>query len=257
MGKANLRFYAELCDLVGEPSGRIEREFLGSPGVKDLIEACGVPHTEVDLVLVNGEPVDFAYRIADGDRVSVYPVFEAFDVGDISEVRASPLRVTRFVLDVHLGKLARFLRLLGLDVVYSPERDDADLVQDSLEADRILLTRDRELLKHGRLTHGSYVRASDPVEQMVEVVRRFHLEGAIAPFTRCPNCNGRLDPVDKAKVLDQIEPGTRRTYDEFRRCRECGKVYWRGAHFEDLERLVELARGASAIGLEGLGSPET
>lgn len=244
MGKANLRFYAELCDLVGEPSGRIEREFLGSPGVKDLIEACGVPHTEVDLVLVNGEPVDFAYRIGDGDRVSVYPVFEAFDVGDISEVRASPLRVTRFVLDVHLGKLARLLRLLGLDVVYSLERDDADLVQDSLEADRILLTRDRELLKHGRLTHGSYVRASDPVEQMVEVVRRFHLEGAIVPFTRCPHCNGLLGPVDKWEVMGRLEEGTRRTHDEFWQCRDCGQVYWRGAHFEDLNRLVDLARSA-------------
>jgi uncharacterized protein len=242
MGKASLRFYAELCDLVGQPSGRIEREFLGSPGVKDLIEACGVPHTEVDLVLVNGEPVDFSYRISNGDRISVYPVFEAFDVGDISEVRATPLRVTRFVLDVHLGKLARYLRLLGLDAVYLPERHDADLVEGSLAENRILLTRDRELLKHGRLTHGSFIRATDPVEQMVEVVRRFHLEGAISPFTRCPNCNGVLDQVDRAEVLDQIEEGTRRIFDEFWRCHDCGQIYWRGAHFGDLERLVELAR---------------
>lgn len=257
MGRASLRFYAELCDLVGEPSGRVEREFLGSPGVKDLIEACGVPHTEVDLILVNGEPVDFSHRVSNGDRISVYPVFEAFDVGDISEVRATPLRVTRFVLDVHLGKLARFLRLLGFDAVYSSERDDADLVEDSLVENRILLTRDRELLKHGRLTHGSFIRATDPVEQMVEVVRRFHLEGAIAPFSRCPNCNGRLEPVDKSEIQDRIEGGTRRTYDEFWQCRECGQVYWRGAHFEDLEQLVEQARGSSVVGREGLGSPET
>ncbi|HLU31652.1 MAG TPA: twitching motility protein PilT, partial [Acidimicrobiia bacterium] len=104
MGRASLRFYAELCDLVGEPSGRVERAFVGSPGVKDLIESCGVPHTEIDLVLVNGEPVDFSHRITDGDRISVYPVFEAFDVGEVSDLRSDPLRDTRFVLDVHLGK---------------------------------------------------------------------------------------------------------------------------------------------------------
>lgn len=242
MGKADLRFYAELCDLVGEPSGRIERDFLGSPGVKDLIESCGVPHTEVDLVLVNGEPVDFAYRISDGDRISVYPVFEAFDVEGVSNVRAQPLRVTRFILDVHLGKLARYLRLLGFDTEYSSDRDDADLVEDSLSEGRILLTRDRELLKHGRLSHGSLVRAIDPVQQLLEVVRRFHLEGSIAPFRRCPTCNGLLERVDKAEVIDRVEPGTRRTYDEFWQCRDCGQVYWRGAHFEDLSRLVDLAR---------------
>lgn len=242
MGRASLRFYAELCDLVGELSGRVEREFLGSPGVKDLIEACGVPHTEIDLVLVNGESVDFSHRITDGDRISVYPVFEAFDVSGVTEVRASPLRATRFVLDVHLGKLARYLRLLGFDVAYSPEADDADLVEDSLDENRILLTRDRELLKHGRLTHGSLIRATDPAEQMVEVVRRFHLEGAIAPFTRCPNCNRRLEPVDKSEIRDRIEERTRRTYDRFWRCRECGQIYWRGAHFGDLERLVGQAR---------------
>lgn len=241
MGRASLRFYAELCDLVGEPSGRVERAFVGSPGVKDLIESCGVPHTEIDLVLVNGEPVDFSHRITDGDRISVYPVFEAFDVGEVSDLRSDPLRDTRFVLDVHLGKLARYLRLLGFDVDYSTDRDDVDLVEISRSEHRILLTRDRELLKHGRLTHGSLVRATDPVEQMVEVVRRFHLEDAVAPFTRCPNCNGPLERVDKATVWEQIEAGTRRTYDEFWRCGSCGQVYWSGAHFENLTRVVELA----------------
>lgn len=242
MGRASLRFYAELCDLIGEPSGRVERDFLGSPGVKDLIEACGVPHTEVDLVLVNGETVDLSHRISDGDRISVYPVFEAFDVGGVSEVRANPLRDIRFVLDVHLGKLARYLRLLGFDVDYSTHRDDADLVEVSLTEHRILLTRDRELLKHGRLTHGSLVRATEPAEQMVEVVGRFHLEDAVAPLTRCLNCNGRLEQVDKAEVWEQIEAGTRRTYDEFWRCGSCDQVYWRGAHLQELARLVELAR---------------
>lgn len=246
MGKASLRFYAELCDLVGEPSGRVERVFVGSVGVKDLIESCGVPHTEVDLVLVNGEPVDFSRRITDGDRISVYPVFEAFDVGPISRVRVRPLRETRFVLDVHLGKLARYLRLLGFDVDYSADREDAELVEVSRSENRILLTRDRELLKHGRLTHGSYIRTTDPAEQMVEVVDRFHLEDAIAPFTRCPNCNGLLEPVSRSEVLDLIEEGTRRTYDEFWRCRACGQVYWRGAHFEELQRLVDLARAAGS-----------
>lgn len=242
MGKASLRFYAELCDLVGEPSGRVEREFVGSPAVKDLIESCGVPHTEVDLILVNGEPADFSRRIVAGDRIAVYPVFEAFDVAGVSEVRTRPLRETRFVLDVHLGKLARYLRLLGFDVDYSSDRDEVELVEASRSESRILLTRDRELLKHGRLTHGSYIRATDPTEQLMEVVARFHLDEAIAPFTRCPNCNGLLEQVDKSEVWEQIEDGTRRTYDEFWRCNACGQVYWRGAHFGGLEKLVALAR---------------
>lgn len=241
-GEAEFRFYAELRDFLDEPDGRLVRRFDLSPSVKDLIESSGVPHTQVDLVLVNGQPVDFGHRVRDGDRVSVYPVFETFDIEEVTRVRASPLRETRFVLDVHLGRLARYLRLLGFDTDYAVDRPDRELVATSRREDRILLTRDVELLKHGDLTHGYFVRSTDPREQVLEVVERMHLAGSIAPFTRCMTCNGLLRQVEKSQVANRLPEGVRREQDRFWRCRECGKVYWRGSHMGHLEDLVDSAR---------------
>jgi uncharacterized protein with PIN domain len=241
-GEAELRFYAELRDFLADPGGRLVRRFDGSPSVKDLIESSGVPHTEVDLVLVNGEPVDFAARVRDGDRVSVYPVFESFDVTGVTRVRDRPLRTTRFVLDVHLGRLARYLRLLGFDTDYAPERDDRDLVRKSRDEGRILLTRDVELLKHGALTHGYFVRSTEPRSQLLEVVRRLHLSRSIAAFSRCMACNGLLGPVEKSRVEAELPHGVRRRHDRFWQCGDCRRVYWRGSHHGRLEDLVEAAR---------------
>lgn len=241
-GEAELRFYAELRDFLADTDGRVRRRFDVSPSVKDLIESSGVPHTEVDLVLVNGEPVDFAHRIHDGDRVSVYPVFESFEIESVTRVRSASLRTTRFVLDVHLGRLARYLRLLGFDTDYEPERDDRELVRTSLAERRILLTRDVELLKHGGLTHGYFVRSTDPTDQLLEVVRRLHLAGAVEPFTRCMACNGSLREVEKSQVEDELPDGVRRERDRFWQCDRCRRLYWRGSHIRHLEELVEAAR---------------
>lgn len=241
-GEAEFRFYAELRDFLDDPDGRLRRRFDVSPSVKDLIESSGVPHTQVDLVLVNGEPVGFGHRVRDGDRVSVYPVFESFDIQDVTRIRPSPLRETRFVLDVHLGRLARYLRLLGFDTDYAVDASDPELVASSLRENRILLTRDVELLKHGDLTHGYFVRATDPRGQLLEVVERLHLAGSIDPFTRCMTCNGLLRPVDKSEVEDLLPEGVRRDQDRFWQCERCRKVYWRGSHMVHLEELVESAR---------------
>lgn len=238
---ADLRFYAELRDFLDDPDGRIRRSFDLKPSVKDLIESCGVPHTEVDLVLVNGEPVDFSCGVRDGDYISVYPVFEAFDIGSVTRVRSQPLRVPRFVLDVHLGTLARYLRLLGLDADYDPGRQDPELIRISVDEGRILLTRDVELLKHGRLTHGSFVRATDPKEQLREVVDRFHLTAELAPYTRCMSCNGELEPVAKADIEDRLPPVTRRHHERFWQCRTCTKVYWQGSHHNGLNDIINQA----------------
>lgn len=215
------------------------------PGsVKDIIEACGVPHTEVDLIVVNGRSVDFSHRVDDGDAISVYPVFESFDITPIVRLRPEPLRVTRFVADNHLGRLARYLRLLGFDTAYNTEWDDPDLIRVSLDDERILLTRDVGLLKHGALTHGSFVRSTDPGDQVAEIVRRFHLSGKLAPFTRCMVCNGDLREVGKDEIADRLPPETSRSFDEFCVCSLCEKVYWRGAHHPELERIVAAARRA-------------
>jgi uncharacterized protein with PIN domain len=241
-GEAELRFYAELRDFLADSDGRVRRRFDVSPSVKDLIESSGVPHTEVDLVLVNGNPVDFAHRIRDGDRVSVYPVFESFEIEGVTRVRSASLRTTRFVLDVHLGRLARYLRLLGFDADYEPERDDRELVRKSLAEHRILLTRDVGLLKYGSLTHGYFVRSTDPQDQLLEVVRRLHLAGAVEPFTRCMACNGSLREVEKSQVEDELPDGVRREQDRFWQCDRCRRLYWRGSHIRRLEELVGAAR---------------
>ena len=247
MGRATFRFYAELNDFL--PPERRKRdiayEFFGNPTVKDAIEALGVPHVEVDLVLVNGEPVDFSYHLQDGDRVAVYPVFESLDISGVSRLRPKPLREPKFVADVHLGKLVRILRLLGIDVVQPPDPADEELVRISWEEGRILLTRDRHLLKHGGLTHGYYVRSARAVEQAQEVLRRFDLWEEVKPFTRCPVCNGPLEPVRKEEVLDLIPPRTAAWLSEYTRCRGCGKLYWPGTHYGRLRETIERVLSAA------------
>jgi uncharacterized protein len=242
-----LRFYAALNDFLPAAKRREPLPLVVAlrerDSVKDVIESQGVPHTEVDLVLANGEPVSFGYRVDDGDRIAVYPAFRRIDVAGTSRVRPAPLAEARFVLDVHLGRLAAHLRLLGFDTLYWTHKDDPDLARVAHDEDRILLTRDRGLLKRGNVTRGYHVWATNPDEQVVEVLRRFDLFGAVTPFTRCTRCNGRLECVSKAEVLDQLEPKTKLYFDEFARCAGCGQVYWKGSHHGRIARLIEQLAG--------------
>jgi uncharacterized protein with PIN domain/sulfur carrier protein ThiS len=237
---ATFRFYAELNDLLPRPRRFVDfvHEFQGSPSVKDVIESLGVPHTEVEVILVNGQPQGFQYRLQDGDRVSVYPMFEALDVGEAARVRAWPLRQPRFVLDVHLGKLAAYLRLLGFDATYDRGMQDPDLARLSASEQRILLTRDRQLLKRSQVTHAHLVRSLEPKTQCVEVVRRFDLVGLAAPFTRCLRCNAQLGRVRTNEVAERIPAWVRAQASEVTRCDACDRLYWRGTHFDRLERLA-------------------
>lgn len=247
---AMVRFYAELNDLLTTDERFLDNELPVGVGetVKDLIESRGVPHAEVDLILVNGEPVDFDRRVADGDRIAVYPMFESLDISSIGHLRPNPLRATRFVLDAPLGTLARYIRLCGFDTLYRNDIDDEELAATSRAEGRVLLTRDVGVLKRKMVTHGYFVRATAPRDQLVEVVRRFDLSGDLQPFTRCMKCNGKLLRADKQDVVDEIEPGTARSYDEFLRCSGCASVYWRGAHYERLLALVEAARSPAPSG---------
>lgn len=242
---ADIRFYAELRDFLAPQhrSGHVRHAFREPGSVKDAIESHGVPHTEVELILANGRSVGFDHQVADGDRISVYPVFEALDVSSLVRLRASPLRDPRFVLDVHLGTLARRLRLLGFDCRYERDARDEALVAISTGEGRILLTRDMGLLKRKVITHGTFVRATDPREQVREIVRRFQLAGRISPFSRCISCNGLLEDVPKSEVEGQLPPMTRQLYHEFRRCRACRRIYWRGAHHARLAALIAEACG--------------
>jgi uncharacterized protein with PIN domain len=238
---AEFRFYEELNDFLAPVLRKraFAYEFKGTPAVKDAIEAIGVPHIEVDLVLVDGESVDFTRRLAGGERVAVYPVFERLDITPVTRLRARPLRKTRFVLDVHLGKLARYLRLLGFDALYRNDYGDAAIIRLSLDQQRIVLTRDRGLLKHAALTHGYWLRSTTPKEQLDEVLRVFDLGRSARPFTRCLVCNGELQPVAKDVVADRLPPRVRRHCEAFAKCRECANVYWRGSHYERMRRMVD------------------
>lgn len=238
--RAVFRFYAELNDFL-PPARRMvafAHHFSGQPAIKDVIEALGVPHTEVDLILVNGESVGFEYRLQDGDRVAVYPMFETLDIGPVARLRPEPLRDPRFVLDAHLGRLAGYLRLLGFDSLYRADYHDAELARISCRERRILLTRDRALLKRSEVSHGYWVRETDPLAQLREVVVRFDLRRIVRPFSRCMRCNGPLLDVAKAEIADQLYERTRQEHDRFRRCASCGRIYWRGSHYERLCRLL-------------------
>jgi uncharacterized protein len=204
--------------------------------VKDLIESCGVPHPEVDLILVDKRRVDFPFRIEIDCVTDVYP---------FSPQRGSSGLQSRgirsFVADGHLGKLVRDLRLLGVDVAYRNDADDRDLLTIMQREKRALLTRDRPLLMHRVVENGFFPKSQKPIEQTVETIRRFELAAALAPFTRCLRCNGVLNRTEKEAVINQLEPLTRLYYEDFTKCPSCGQTYWRGSHIRKLEtRVVDI-----------------
>jgi hypothetical protein len=247
MSECEFRFYEELNDYL--PAAVRKRAFrrplAGTPSVKDAIEALGVPHTEIDLILVDGRSVRFTHQLRGGERVAVYPEFERLDITPIHRLRPRPLREPRFVADVHLGTLARYLRMLGFDTRYRNDLDDAALARLTSRERRILLTRDVGLLKRKAVVRGHWLRSRDPERQLDEVVDVLHLVRLLRPFTRCMSCNGRLSSVPRADVAGLVPPRVYRRYRAFTRCDDCGRVFWRGTHFARLQRLVAALRARS------------
>jgi uncharacterized protein with PIN domain len=239
--RAWVRFYAELNDHLspGARHHELEREFFVPPSVKDLIESFGVPHTEVELIIVDGESVDFSRTVRDGDRVAVYPMFEALDVTPELRLRDHPLREPRFVLDVHLGRLAVYLRMLGFDTAYRNCATDAELAETSARERRILLTRDRGLLMRSAVTHGYWLRETASRRQALEVVRRFDLARWLAPFTRCLACNSRLRSAPLEEIAGRLPPGIAERHQDFRDCPGCRRVYWQGSHYDRMRSWIQ------------------
>ena len=242
MVSAGFRFYAQLNRLLApERRGRESRwQGADDASVKHAVEALGVPHTEVELLLVNGEPAGFGRRLAEGDRVAVYPKFEALELGSLPRAGPPPAP-PRFFADAHLGALARLLRMAGFDTVYDNGLHDDAIVRRAEAEQRIVLSRDRELLKRRELAHGAYLHELRPARQLREVFERFELAGRCEPFSLCLCCNVRLRPADKAAVVARLPSRVRERQQRFCECPACGRLYWEGSHWQRMRaRLDEL-----------------
>ena len=219
-------------------SQAVDHRFLDRPSVKDRIETLGCPHTEVAHIRIGGEFTSLARRLCGGEQVEVYGDGASPPGAAPPALNARPLGEPRFVVDVNLGRLARLLRLLGFDTLYRNDYRDAEIASTAAAETRILLTRDRRLLMRRTVKHGYFVRADRPLVQIEEVLQRYSLAGLTHPFRRCTRCNGRVTAVTKAEILSRLEPRTRRYYDAFWQCSQCGQLYWEGSHMEGLGRLV-------------------
>jgi len=236
MHKIYLRFYEELNDFLPEEKRkkRFVHQVIDRTSVKDLVESLGVPHTEIDLILVNGKSVNFKYILNDTDDISVYPVFESFDITEVQHLRPKPLRKPKFVADVHLGRLTRYLRMIGIDVLYKNNFNDDEIVEISLNKKRAILTKDRGILKRNEVTHGYWVRNIEVEEQVKEVLKRFDLQKEIKEFSRCIECNEPLKSIKKETIIDQLPPKVANSQNDFYRCPGCNKIYWKGTHYQKM-----------------------
>jgi uncharacterized protein with PIN domain len=205
--------------------GRVIARADGTSSLGHVVESLGVPLPEVGALLVAGRTVPPGHRPGPDDAVSVEAVR-----------RPQFVPAPRFLLDVHLGTVARRLRLVGVDAAYGNDLDDDTLISLAGLEQRVLLTQDRALLRRRKLWFGAFVRGKNPDEQFADLLDRF--APPLAPWTRCTSCNGMLAPVDKDLIEHRLEPGTRRGHDAFARCEECGRLYWRGAHHRRLESIV-------------------
>jgi len=243
---ATFRFHGSLQDFL---PAKIRQQvklyaFTTPSSIKDAVEAIGVPHVEVRKVVVNNEEKGFTYLLQPSDNIEVFPSDQGLPV----TVAAA------FVLDVHLGKLARLLRMLGIDAVYENHYRESEIVAISASENRAVLTRDAGLLKHKVLTQGYWLRSQWPEEQLLEVIRYFSLCTAFVPFSRCIRCNGMLLKVAKDKIIALLPPQTQACFDEFYQCESCKKVCWKGSHFENMLSVMEKIKSVACHGVSALNA---
>jgi len=238
--KATFLFHNELNVFLSQKkkNTKVEYQYRNSPSVKDSIEAIGVPHPEVAVILVNNQPVNFDYKISNHDEIEVFPYHHGLEIPDIVNIK--PLEKARFILDVHLGGLARYLRMAGFDVLYNNEDwGDKYIADRGGEEERIVLTRDVGLLKRSSVVYGYYIRKKNSYEQFEEITERYQLKEDFEPFTRCIKCNGIIRDVAKEEIADLLEAGTRKEYNEFWQCGSCQQIYWKGTHYEKMLKLIQ------------------
>ena len=246
----NIRFYAELNDFLapGQRGHEISLELKQPRSVKDLIESIGIPHPEIDLVLVNGNPVRLDHLVQDSENISVYPLFRSLDISPIQHCQPEQPLEPCFVLDVHLGRLAAYMRMLGFDAQYRNDYEDETLADISSSCDRILLSCDRQLLMRKKVSFGYFVRTREPLRQLQEVLSRFDLTNLIKPFTRCMQCNGKTQAVKKSEIGGQLPAETKKYYNKFFQCEDCKKIYWEGSHYFKMQQMIRgLNDGSSSV----------
>lgn len=231
-----IRTYEELNRFLSPEKRKatFEHSFKDGDTIKDILRDLSLPFSEVDLVLVDGEPRNLSYQPDTGNLLSVYPEFESFDISGLEYIHEKPLRRPTFILDVHLGKLARFMRMLGFDALYRNDYDDLTIIKVSNDELRTILTKDRGLLERKSVERGCLIKDKDPRKQLNEVMERFHLTNSIFPFSRCMVCNGLLSPVPKESIAGSLLPKTKKYYDNFQQCNSCKKIYWEGTHYKKM-----------------------
>ena len=242
---ATFRFYEELNDFLPRHRRKTDFQegFTGRRSIKDMIESLGVPHAEVDLILVNGESVGFDYIVQDGDRVSVYPIFESLYIQNVTRLRNIPLRRTKFIADSNLRKIVQYMRALGFDVFSHPSLSPQKIIEVSKKENRIILTMSRKLLKFKDVTHGIFIRPGTTEEQIKRILDLLDIRKSIKPFSRCLRCNSLLKTVGKEEIAARIPPKVKAFCDDYSYCSSCDKIYWEGIHFTEMKRVIDRILG--------------
>jgi uncharacterized protein len=236
-----IRCYAELNDFLSPNRGFVTFPLSFPPNtlLEDIANTIGIPSNLIDLILVNNKPVDLSYHLEENDRIAFYPVFETFDISSVTKVRDHPLRQPKFILDVHLGKLANHLRLLGFDTLYQNNWTKESLVTISRNENRILLSRSKPLLNIESLTRTYLIKNIEPRFQLFEVLERFDLYSLASPFTRCIECNSKLQLVEKEAILPRIPQKVKDWCNEYQSCSSCDRIYWKGSHYQHMNTFVQ------------------
>lgn len=253
----NIQFHDELNDFLPANQRYIDfnHPLNSSRSIKDLVESIGVPHTEIDLIIVNGKSVDFSYLVKADDNIALYTskslAPELTDISRLIHCQPEPLATPRFILDVHLGRLAAYLRMMGFDCLYRNDYEDPTLADISANDQRTLLTCDRLLLMRKQVIRGYFVRTRQPRKQLLEVLTKFELFDKLKPFTRCMHCNGMTQQVSKQEIEQHLLPATNKYYEEFFQCQNCHKVYWKGSHYLKMQHLINRLKS----GTEQTSSP--
>lgn len=240
MNQVSFRFYEELNNYLPGQMHKVWINCWAEPqiSVGEKIRSFGIPLDKVDLILVNGQSKGFGYKLKDGDRISGYPVFESFDISEVSRLRENPLRNLGFICDVHLGKLCKYLRMSGWDTLYSNRYTSQEIIELSHRENRIILSRNLRLTRHKEVTHALWISSPDPAEQLKYLVDKLNLSKQANPLTRCLTCNEMIVTVEKQAILHRLEDRTATYYTEFFICPNCDQIYWKGSHFENMLKFI-------------------